>query len=385
MMSVCTYSLLRRICLTSGRRTYTTATATKLQNTEIEPFRTFETYPPNHTESHLGRIYTVPFEDHQVLQNNIPNEWKQQIKIFAEFGILIRKPAVEIISYLEQTDYTRPINKYVIYGRDGVGKTSTILHLIHYGLAKKFIVLHVPSVNTWFRFPKEIANSPLEPDKIDLTIHAGTWLKYFKNLNAPVFKELHLEVSKDYTWSARESTKCGESLSNLIDFGIHRLKFACGVIDALVNELKGASIAGKCKVLTVMTGFNALTADYTSIRDENKVHVPPKTISLTKSLLSAVNQDWCNGAAILSVDTRAVKYNRESIYPKYLLGKEGFELLDPFLPISIENYTQDEFNTIIEYYKDRKWIREITPEGVKELELLSNRNPYDLWHYCKPL
>lgn len=117
-----------------------------------------------------------------------------------------------------------------------------------------------------------------------------------------------MKVSKDYTWTQREITKCGEPLSNLIEFGMQRIKFACGVIDALVNELKAASTAGKCRMLVVIDGFNALIDDYTAVRDEvTKLYVPADRISLTTSFLNSVNYDWCNGAAILTVDTKATK------------------------------------------------------------------------------
>ena len=45
-------------------------------------------------------------------------------------------------------------------------------------------------VNTWFRFPKDITDSVFMPDKLDLPIHAGQLLKYFKNSNASLLSEL---------------------------------------------------------------------------------------------------------------------------------------------------------------------------------------------------
>lgn len=114
-----------------------------------------------------------------------------------------------------------------------------------------------------------------------------------------------MKTTKEYTWSQREVTKVGDSLSNLIEFGIQRTKFACGVINALVDELKIASTAGKCRTLVVIDGFNALTSDITHVRDENRVYVPPDKISITSAFLSIVDYNWCNGAAVLTVDKRA--------------------------------------------------------------------------------
>jgi len=66
-----------------------------------------------------------------------------------------------------------------------------------------------------------------------------------------------------------------------------------------------------------------------------------------------------------------------------LLGKEGFEHLDPFIPVLVDDYNVAEFVSMIEYYKDRKWIRNITSSGQRELELITNRNPFVLMDQCK--
>lgn len=71
--------------------------------------------------------------------------------------------------------------------------------------------------------------------------------------------------------------------------------------------------------------------------------------------------------------------------PRYLLKKEGFDHLDPYLPIMIENYNEDELNAVVEYYKNRKWIRDLSPDGKKELKLISGSNPYKLREYCRGL
>lgn len=93
----------------------------------------------------------------------------------------------------------------------------------------------------------------------------------------------------------------------MIEFGINRIRYASSVIDALLMELKEASIAGKCKVLAVVDGYNAFWSDHTKIRNDDKVWVNPRQISLTLSFLNFIKDDWCNGAAVLTVDTKASK------------------------------------------------------------------------------
>lgn len=384
MMSF-TGSLFSKLCTVTVRRTVTTVAVKEIQDIDIAPFRVLESYPPNHNENHLSRIYTVPADITALMKAELPKETRKRIDIFREFGILVRKPAIELISYLERTDYTKAVNRYILYGRDGTGKTTTLMHLIHYGLVKQFVVVHVPWISTWYRFPKEVTESPLIPGHLDLPQEAVSWLKYFRALNESSLSQYDLKVTKDYVWTQRETTKSGEPILNLIQFGLNRIKFACGVISALIDELKAASIAGKCKTLIVIDGFNAFISGSTMIRDEKYVYVSPDKITLTAPFYNSVDYNWCNGAVLLSVDIKATRDRRESIYPKYLLDKKGFDYLDPFLPICTENYTLDEFKNILEYYEDRKWIQKYSPDGHREIELLTNKNPLDIWERCKSL
>lgn len=296
-------SLFGKICIKNARRTIITAATKDIQDVNLSSFRT-ELNPPEHNENCLNKIYTISSDITSLLMKDMTIELKKQTTIFRELGILVRKPAIELISYLEQTDYTKSINKYVLYGKEGVGKTTTLLHLIHYGLMKHFIIIYLPWVRNWFRYAREVSESPLIPDKLDLPQVAAKWLEYLKYLNEVSLSQYNLKTTKEYTWSQREVTKCGETLSNLIEFGIKRNKFACGVINALLDELKLASTAGKCKTLVFIDGFNAFTSTITHVCDENNKYMPPEKISITSAFYNIVNYDWCNGAAILTVDKR---------------------------------------------------------------------------------
>lgn len=36
---------------------------------------------------------------------------------------------------------------------------------------------------------------------------------------------------------------------------------------------------------------------------------------------------------------------------------QGFELLDPFIPIETKNYSEKEFESTFDYYIDRLWVQ----------------------------
>lgn len=110
--------ILRRIYSTKVRN-YSTATQMKelLTNEEsFKSFRTAEINPINHNESHLNRFYTLsPQMRKQLFQyGGIPKKYMELSDSFTELSILVRKPALEIIEYLERTDYTKSVNKYVL-------------------------------------------------------------------------------------------------------------------------------------------------------------------------------------------------------------------------------------------------------------------------------
>lgn len=118
---------------------------------------------------------------------------------------------------------------------------------------------------------------------------------------------LQLKVSKDYVWNQREMTSQGTPILELVEFGINRIKYACGVVDALIRELKLASTAGKCKTMVIIDGFNAFTSSHTRIRDDNKAMVLPKQVTLAIPFFNIIKNDWCNGAIVMTVDQTANK------------------------------------------------------------------------------
>ncbi|XP_071447228.1 small ribosomal subunit protein mS29 [Hetaerina americana] len=354
-------------------------------------FRTNESNPVNHGESHLGLFYTVPQDVKQLLfqHGGLPKSFEKQVKTFQETCIMVRSPALEIMEYMKAADYSGPAIRYVLFGKSGCGKSVSLSHILHFGLVSGFLLIHVPWVPNWFRRCKESSNSTTKDGYIDLPLDAAAWLIHFKNQNAPLLEKLNLTIGKEYVWSKREVTEKGAPLTELVNFGINRVKYASDIVVAVIKEIKELSTSKKCKTLVVIDGFNAFFSSKTRIKSDDKTLVLPSKITLTEAFLEITKFDWCNGGVVLTVDQLAACDERTgSDFPVYQLGKEGFEHLDPFVPIQIEEYNHKEINSCIDYYIDRRWLQSPnagTEEGRKELAFLSSRNPYQLMKICGPL
>lgn len=350
-------------------------------------YRTNETNAAGHSKVHEAKFYTIPSEVKKPLfgGGGFPKKFEQQVKTFAESCLMVRQPALEVIQYIQNTDFTKPVVRYVLYGDNGVGKSLTMAHVIHYGHQNGFLLVHVPWVANWMKRPKEIANAA-EEGFIDLPFDAAAWLIHFKNQNSKLLQSLDLKTTKDYVWSKRESTPAGSTLSELVEHGIARIKFASETVAALLSEIKQHASNGQCKVMVAIDGFNGFFHPVTRIVADNKQKVKPERITLTQPFLDITNFNWTNGVCVLSVDKIAMTEGyMESYMPRYLLGPQGFEHLDPFIPVHIEGYNDKEFHSCIQYYLDRHWIQK-TPEGFEDqLKFLSNKNPYGLMRMTRAL
>ncbi|XP_035780392.1 28S ribosomal protein S29, mitochondrial-like [Anopheles albimanus] len=376
-----------------GRSHYSSvATATAATNKgasgRLDEFRTLETNTDRHGPSTLARFYTIATEERKQIftYGGLPKSYERQIKTFNECCLMVRRPAVEIIELLRATDFSRPVNRFVLYGEDGAGKSLTLAHLLHYGYQQQYVLVHVPWLPNWLKRPKETANANSVEGALDLPLDGAAWLVHFKNQNGALLERLGLTVSRDYVWTKRETTPEGAPLMALVEHGISRAKFSCDAIAALVRELKQHSTAGRARTMVVIDGYNALFHPHTRILTENKVRLTPDRITLAQPFREITRNDWTNGVCILAVDRLALTEDRmASTLPLYLLYREGFEHLDPFVPIRVDGYDETEFHSCVQYYLDRKWIQTTEPGFDVELKALSCKNPYQLMQLCASL
>lgn len=83
---------------------------------KLDTCRTTESDPAKHGPLHHGLFYTIPSEaaNRLFVLGGLDKQQTSLIKTFQEHAIMVRKPALEIISLLEKTDFSRPPNRYVL-------------------------------------------------------------------------------------------------------------------------------------------------------------------------------------------------------------------------------------------------------------------------------
>ncbi|XP_028327475.1 small ribosomal subunit protein mS29 [Gouania willdenowi] len=358
---------------------------------EAEPesfsvFRTQESDPARHSEQHLGQHYTLPSAHiRSLFPHGLPYRFQQQAKTFNESCLMVRQPALEVISCLKKADYDKPALRYILYGLKGTGKTLSLCHTVHFCYTQGWLVLHIPDAHLWVKNCRELLPSSFKASRFDQPLQATAWLRNFKITNESFLSKI--QTKQRYVWTKREFTEEGSSLGELVDQGISRVKSSSDVVGALMKELRlqSGQPGANFRLAVAVDGVNALWGRST-IKKENKSAVEPEELTLIYNLRKLMKNNWSGGAIITTLSQTGSLYTPKSAYlPQELLGERGFDNMDPFIPVSVSNYSEKEFESSYLYYMDRHWLQHpqsITEEGKKELEFLSNRNPSMFERLC---
>uniref|UniRef100_A0A8C8W0J0 Small ribosomal subunit protein mS29 n=1 Tax=Peromyscus maniculatus bairdii TaxID=230844 RepID=A0A8C8W0J0_PERMB len=323
--------------------------------------------PAKHGEQHEGQYYSMPLQDLKtVFPHGLPPRYMMQVKTFGEACLMVRKPALELLGYLKNTEFAHPAVRYLLYGEQGTGKTLNLCHAVHFCPKHDWLVLHIPDAHLWVKNCRELLQSTYNKERFDQPLEASTWLKNFKTTNKHFLSQI--KVEEKYVWNRRESTEKGSPLGDVVEQGVTLVRNATDAVGVVLKELRRQSSRGLFCLLVAVDGVNALWGR-TTLRREEKTLIAPGELSLVHS------------AIVLSLNqTGSLFKSRAAYLPHELLGKEGFDALDPFLPILISNYNPKEFESSFQYYLENNWLQhEKAPtEGKKELMFLSNCNPRDL-------
>nr|XP_057939459.1 28S ribosomal protein S29, mitochondrial [Doryrhamphus excisus] len=364
---------------TSGSGQQQEALVAEPESEPFSVFRTNENDPACQSEKHIGQFYTIsPAHTRSVFPHGLPCRFQQQVKTFNEACVMVRRPALEVISYLKETDDSKPVRRYMFYGLKGGGKTMSLCHVVHFCYTQGWLVLHVPDAHSWVKNCKELLPSSFSASRFDQPLQATQWLTNFRTTNEPFLSKI--TTTQRYVWTKREFTEEGRPLGELVDQGISRVKSSSDVVGAVMKELRLQSgrPGGVFRLAVAVDGVNALWGRST-IKKEDKSAVDPEELTLICNLRKLMRNDWTGGAIITTLSYTGAVYPPKNAYlPQELLGERGFDNMDPFIPVSVPYYDEKEFESCYLYYVDRNWLqhpKSRTEEGKKEVVFLTDRNP----------
>ena len=263
-----------------------------------------------------------------------------------------------------------------------------------------------------------MAESVYKAGRYDHIINSQFLLRCFAEYNPGRLEGL--VTRRDYKWSNREATPAGSPLDHIVAKGIDRPPFAADCLNVLLKELGTSAAEGKCRVALLLDGVNALFSPFTLIHKELPRHgrkryslryvaglLEPNQISVFRSLKKFVLAASKNTLLITTVDvgkhifepgrvgryahySRKPEYRRrrmgpilESDLPFSLLSQEGWEAMEPFVPVHVPAYSEGEADVMIDYLADKKYISHVatTEMGRAEIKFLTGRKPLDLRDY----
>ncbi|XP_073408404.1 small ribosomal subunit protein mS29 isoform X1 [Dendrobates tinctorius] len=349
-----------------------------------EVFRTTECDPDQQTSDHEGQFYSIPSESvRAIFPHGLPRRFQLQCSTFHETSIMVRRPALELIRYLRDSNLSRPALRYLLYGKIGTGKSLTMCHVLHYCHSQGWLIVHLPDAHLLVKNCKELMTSSHSQQRWDQPLEACSWLKNFRASNERFLSQI--VTQQRYVWSKREATEVGRPLGEVVDQGLARVKTSSDVVGVVLKELKLQSGGLAFRLLVSVDGVNALWGRST-IRKEDKSFVFPEELTLVHNFRKMLQNDWTGGAIVTSVThTGSVFTSKGSYLPQALLGKGGFDALDPFIPVLVDSYSEEEFESCYRYYTERRWLQHEkarTEEGKKEIVFLCNYNPREMEKLC---
>ncbi|ETE58390.1 28S ribosomal protein S29, mitochondrial, partial [Ophiophagus hannah] len=179
-----------------------------------------------HSEEHLGQYYTIsPEEVKEALPHGLPARFKLQMKTFNEACVMVRQPAVELISYLKHTNLSHPAVRYLLS------------HL-------------------WVKNCKELLPSSYNSERLDQPVEAANWLKNFRTTNGKFLAQI--KTQQKYIWGKRDVTEKGCSLIDLAEKGLAWVTYASDAVGVILKELKQQSCQGSFRLLVAVDGINSL-------------------------------------------------------------------------------------------------------------------------------
>lgn len=350
--------------------------------------------PRKHDVSHSGLFYQLPDEKQLTNIFGYPSpydiETTRYYKVLGMMPLMIRDPSLTAKKYIELLKPNTENVKILFYGDEGRGKTHTLTHLLHYlYLRQDHFIIHIREMKKFTLSPWEFKESDSRPGRFDTPMNAALLLQQFRVQNADLIEKYRdtLVCKKDYTWSIREKTTAGESIFAVAEHGVNRVNHASDCVAVLFKELSEYANEGKIKLASVLDNVRFLFQRHCGVLkapDNKKLLVDEMTVA--RSLKKLIKNNYKNGLVLASCDDK-LSYQKDQT-PQQILGQEGWDHFDPFLPIEVPRYSRKEFESCMNFYQDIGWLaRPVsrTVEARDEIRFVSGLNPGQVHNICRAL
>ncbi|PAV82781.1 hypothetical protein WR25_24723 isoform B [Diploscapter pachys] len=354
-----------------------------------------ENYPKltSFTDSDIGKMYEIDIETARQLQydKQLTLKLKAQVETLNEMVTVVRKPLVEIADCMQSVcSVDIPALRLVLWGHFGTGKSVTLSQAVHLAYSHNWCIVYHPTAMHLCRRLQEVEMSTHKPGRINDPNGAVAILQAFKHQNQHLWKVLsELPCERTYEWSKVDKTQQGKPITEIVEVGLSAPFLASDCVGALFRELKRHASSGKIKLFVGIDDANSCWGKV-NVRRADRTYALPSDLTLVCHYRNIMKNDWSNGIIVAVTDRKEQADNRNELEvlpytPLETLGEEGFDHLDPFLPIECVEYSETEVTAVYNYYKDRRWIshsKALTDSGKLEMMHLSGFNPFYFERLC---
>ncbi|CAI4224127.1 unnamed protein product [Auanema sp. JU1783] len=349
-------------------------------------YRTSSDNLSSFTPAEAGKLYEIPKDVATQLQfqKTLPSALRKQFDTLGEVVLMLRSSFFEVAACMEAVKPSFPTIKTVLWGAFGTGKSVTLNQVVHYANINGWVVVHVPSAMDFTRRVSEVEMSTYKAGRINDPINSVAILTQFKHQNSNLWKNLsELKTCKNYEWNKNEKTAEGRPLTDIVEMGLSAPYIATDCVGALLSELKHHASSGTIKVLAAVDDANSLWGK-TLVKKADRTYANAKELTLVHHFVKFISSDWSNGLVLMVADKKETSDARDQLTvplhtPLELFGEEGFETIEPFVPVETSQYSKEELTNIYKYYFDKKWISSAegrSEAGKLQMMHLSGFNPH---------
>jgi len=360
------------------------------QQTDVQP-EFCDKDPVDHTLLHDRHIYSI---DGSLMSGRladaVPKRFTKLSKAIHCNSVMIRKPSLECIRLIAESQEDEVPVKVLLHGPNGGGKSMCLLHVLHYCLLKDMVIIYLPNP---FLFVDEqegsIQQSTWKATRLDQPALAKQWVDTFRAMN-PTFVS-SMMTSQEYKWGKRESTQQGKTFAQLIDQGCSRLDYTTDLVGVLLKEIR------LNKNLNVLYAVEACNGLFGATTHEG---VDRQNLGLVEMFSKLLKPEYSlsKGAYVFATSRSGHMFKR---HPKLqhehlefrantsldmLFDQSSLSRLSDFTEVEVPEYNEDEFLTMLNFYKLKGWLaRDISEDLVKQVRFVTNRNGNELHHVIRTL